>query len=395
MEDIRALVLKYYEKMIEYRRHIHRHPELSGEEKQTAAFIAARLREMGLEPTENVGGYGVTAVIEGCGEGKCIGLRADIDALPITETTGCSFASENAGVSHSCGHDCHTAMLLGCAHVLMETRDSWKGKVKLIFQPAEESVLSGGAPDMIADGVLENPHVDAIIGSHVWPSIASGHAAIRNGAMMASSDKFFITIKGKASHGSQPENGIDAIVAAAHIVTALQSIVSRSVAPLKSAVVTIGTIEGGDRYNVIADTVKMEGTCRNLDPDVRNEMAGRIEGIIRGVTQALGAEYEFKYCRGYSPTVNDPAMFELVYATMQELLGDKALIPENSALGGEDFSFYGEKIPAAFYWLGTCPLSQDPKKAAPIHNGALDIDEESLTLGVEITVRSALRYLMQ
>ncbi|MEG1850248.1 MAG: amidohydrolase, partial [Oscillospiraceae bacterium] len=299
----------------------------------------------------------------------------------------------NPGVCHACGHDMHTAMLLGAAHVLYALRDELSGSVKLIFQPAEESVLSGGAPDMIADGVLEHPHVDAVIGQHMWPQFPTGTAAIRNGAMMASSDRFFITVKGKSSHGSAPEDGIDAIVIAAQVITALQTIVSRGISPLDSAVVSIGVIHGGDRYNVIANEVKLEGTCRNLNPLVRNQMPKRIEQIIRGVTDAMGGTYDFRYCYGYAPTVNNPKMFELVYGVMKDMLGDNAVIPPSSALGGEDFSFFCEERPSAFFWLGCRRPEVLFGDTFPIHNGGFSPDEKAMPVGIEIFVNSALKFL--
>lgn len=392
MKDTKAIINSYLEKIISYRRHIHENPELSHEEKSTAAFIAETLRSMGLTPTMGVGGNGVTALINGAKSGKCVGLRADFDALPIQEVTGLPFASKNKGVSHSCGHDMHTAMLLGAAHVLLELKDEFSGCVKLVFQPAEEDVLNCGAAPMIADGVLENPHVDAMIGQHVWPQYPVGSAAIRNGAMMASSDRFHITVHGKSSHGSAPEDGVDAIVIAAQVITALQTIVSRKVSPRDAAVVSIGTIHGGDRYNVIANQVKLEGTCRNLNPKVRNLMPERISQIAKGVAEALGGSCDIDYFKGYSPTVNDPAMFNLVHGVMQDVVGDKAVVPEMSALGGEDFSFYCEKIPCAFFWLGV----QTPgTEFFPIHNGGFSPDEGAIPIGIEIAVRSALKFLSE
>lgn len=393
MSDVKELIRKYEAKVNEHREWMHRHPELSHEEKETAAYIAKTLREIGLEPQENVGGYGVVALIQGKGPGKCVGLRADFDALPVTEVTGLPFASENPGVMHACGHDAHAAMLLGAAYVLNEMKDEFNGTVKLVFQPSEEDAAGPGARAMIADGLLENPHVDAMFGQHVWPTYPSGKVAIRNGAMMASSDRFFITIKGKNSHGSQPENGIDAIVIAAQVVSALQSIVSRNVGPLDSAVVTIGTIQGGSRYNVIADTVEMQGTCRNLNPAVRNKMPERIENIVKGVSEAMGGSYEFKYLRCYSPLVNDPGKFELVRSVIEEVVGpENTVIPENSALGGEDFSFYCEKVPSCFFWLG---VHDESRQRFPIHNGGFYPETSAFPIGMEVMVKSALKFLAE
>lgn len=393
MKQVHELVAKYQAKAVEHRRWLHAHPELSGKEKNSAAYIAGVLREMGLQPTEGVGGYGVTAVIEGTGEGKCAGLRADFDALPVRECTGLPFASENEGVGHACGHDMHAAMLLGAAYVLRELKDRFPGRVKLVFQPSEEVATASGAKAMIADGVLENPHVDAMFGQHVWPQIDVGQVGTRNGAMMASSDRFFITVKGKGSHGSRPEDGVDAIVIAAQIVTALQTIVSRNVGPLDSAVVSIGSIHGGGAYNVIADEVKLEGTCRNLNPAIRNAMPERMENIIRGVAEGLGGSYEFRYVRCYSPTVNDPQMFEIVRDAIVETVGqENLLLPEHSALGGEDFSFYCEKVPSAFFWLG---CHGEGKPYYPIHNGCFAPEEDAMPVGMEVMVTSALKFLNQ
>ena len=393
MDDVKNLIEKYWSTVQQHRYWLHEHPELSHEEKNSAAYIANVLRSIGLEPRENVGGYGVTAVIEGKEPGKCVGLRADFDALPITECTGLLYSSKTPGVAHSCGHDAHAAMLLGAAYVLNDLRDQFSGSVKLVFQPSEEDAAASGAKAMIADGVLENPKVDAMFGQHVWPKYPVGKVAIRNGAMMASSDRFFITVRGKNSHGSAPENGIDAIVIAAQVISALQTIVSRNVGPLDSAMVTIGTIKGGNRYNVIADEVVLEGTCRNLNPTIRNSMPQRIENIVKGVTEGMGGTYDFKYMMCYSPTVNDPGKFELVRDTIVDVLGpDGLVIPENSALGGEDFSFYCEKVPSAFFWLGCHDAS---KPVYPIHHGGFAPEEEALPIGMEVMVKSALRFLAQ
>ena len=391
MSEVRKIIDKYWDKVKEHRIWLHQHPEPSGKEKETSAYIAKTLREMGLEPTEHVGGYGVTAVIEGKGEGKCVGLRDDFDALEVVEDNDLPFHSLTPGMAHACGHDSHTAMLLGAAYVLNEMRDQFSGKVKLLFQPSEENAADSGAKKMIADGCLENPHVDAVFGQHVWPSYDTGYVAVRNGAMMASSDRFFITVHGKNSHGSAPENGIDAIMIASYVVAALQSIVSRNVGPLDSAVVTIGKMNGGSRYNVIADEVVMEGTCRNLNPAVRNTMPQRIENIVKGVVEGMGGTYDFNYMMCYSPTVNDPKQFELVRDVIRDVVGpDHLVIPEHSALGGEDFSFYCEKVPSCFFWLGC----HDPAKPRyPIHHGSFYPEWESLPIGMEVLVTSALRYL--
>ena len=392
METVKTLTEQFYEKIRGDRRYLHAHPELACHEVESSAYIANALREIGLEPQEGVGGYGVTALIRGGkGPGKCIGLRADFDALPITENTGLEYASRNPGVMHACGHDMHAAVLLGAAYVLNAMKDSFAGSVKLVFQPAEENVVLSGARSMIADGALENPKVDAIVAQHVWPGVEAGRIGIRDGAMMAASDRFFITVKGSSTHGSEPQNGTDAIVIAGHVLCALQTIVSRNVGPLDNAVVSVGNIHGGGAYNVICDEVKMEGTCRNLNPAVRNAMPEWIERVIRGVTDSMGGSYEFRYVRGYSPTVNDHAMFSLVRDAVVEAGGwDALVIPESAALGGEDFSFYCEQVPGAIFWLG---CGRPGCKRVPLHNAAFDPGEDIIPLGVETLVTSALRFL--
>ena len=252
-------------------------------------------------------------------------------------------------------------------------------------------MLDSGAVKMIEDGVLENPKVDAMFGQHIWPYYPVGKVAIRDGAMMASSDRFHITIRGKASHGSAPESGIDAIAAAAQVISALQTIVSRRVSPLDSAVVTIGTIHGGARYNVIADTVKLEGTCRNLNPEVRNKMEERIRAIVEGVCGGMGASGELEYFRGYSPTVNSHELFPFALETIREVVGEEnAVIPESSALGGEDFSFYCERVPSIFFWTG---ILSPGAEVYPLHNGGLNPDEKALPIAIEVMTRCALKFL--
>lgn len=379
--------------VIAHRRWLHAHPELSGQEKETAAYIADALRKMGLDPKENVGGYGVVAVIEGRKGGKCVGLRADFDALSIQEETGLPFASKNPGISHACGHDVHTAMLLGVAEVLRDMKEEFTGTVKLIFQPSEENAVDSGARKMIADGVLENPRLDAIFAQHVSPSYPTGSIALNEGAMSASSDRFFITVKGKSSHGSAPESGIDAVTMGAQVITALQTIVSRSVSPLDSVVLTIGKVTAGSRYNIIAEECLMEGTCRTLNPRVQEQLPARMEAIIKGVTEGMGGAYQFEYVKGFIPTMNAPREFALVRDTAQTLLGhDCVIIPDRSAMTGEDFSFFLKEIPGAFYWLG-CQKPDTP--FYPLHNNRFAPDEGAIKVGMEVMLSSALAYLSE
>ena len=376
---------------IKHRRWLHAHPELSGQEKDTAAYIASALRDIGLNPTENIGGYGITAVIEGRKGGKCVGLRADFDALSIQENTGLPFTSKIPGICHACGHDVHTAILLGVAEVLNNMQDEFSGSVKLIFQPSEENATDSGARKMIADGVLENPHVDAVFAQHVSPSYPTGSIALNSGAMSASSDRFFITLRGKSSHGSSPESGVDAVVIGAQVITALQSIVSRTVSPLDSVVLTIGKVTAGSRYNIIAEECVMEGTCRTLDPQVQQMLPSRMEAIIKGITEGMGGTYQFKYVKGFIPTMNAPNECALVQRAAQSLLGhDQVIVPNRTAMTGEDFSFFTREVPGAFYWLG-CQTADAP--FYPLHSDHFSPDEAAMKVGMEVMISSALRYL--
>ena len=391
MREILSLANRFYDRVVAHRRWLHAHPELSGQEKETAAYIAGCLREMGLEPRENVGGYGVTALIEGRAPGRCAALRADFDALPIEECTGLPFSSLHPGVSHSCGHDLHTAMLLGAALILTELRGAFEGTVKLIFQPSEENAMDSGAKRMIDDGVLTDPPVDAVFGQHVSPLCPSGKVTLRPGAMSSASDRFFFTVRGRSSHASKPETGIDAIAVGSQVVSALQTIVSRNVSPLESAVLTIGTVRAGTAYNALAETYEAEGTCRNQNLEIREAMPGRMESIIRGVTEGMGAAYTFRYVKGYPPVINDPALFELVQQAACDLIGRENVVPmAHASLGGEDFSYYAQQVPGMFFHLG---CRAEGTEFWPIHSGHFSPDEGAMRIGMALLAASAVRFL--
>lgn len=392
MTDLINRIDSVWDAVIGHRRWLHQHPELSGQEKSTAAYIADCLRKMGLSPKENIGGYGVTAVIEGKQAGKCIGLRADFDALSLQEDTGLPFASQNPGVCHACGHDMHTAMLLGAAQVLCELKEQFTGTIKLIFQPSEENASDSGAKKMIAAGVMEDPHVDAMLAQHVGPQYPTGTVALRQGAMSASSDRFFIEIHGKSSHGSAPENGVDAVTIGAQVICALQTIVSRTVSPQDSAVLTIGTVTAGSRYNIIADSFRMEGTCRTLNPQVQDAMPLQMENIIKGIAQGMGGSYTFSYTKGFLPIINDTATCTPVLDTMKKLLGEEKIILQDKAtMIGEDFSFFAQAVPSVFYWLG-CKEENTP--FYPLHSNHFAPDEEAMRTGIHVMISSVLALLM-
>jgi amidohydrolase len=393
-ENIHSLARQCEEQVLELRRAIHRNPELSNEEQKTASLVASILRDAGLEVRTGIGGHGVLGLLEGARPGGCVALRADMDALPFVEKTGVPWASQVKGVMHACGHDTHTAMLLGAALVLSEMKDEIPGTVKFLFQPAEEANPVGGAPAMIAQGVLENPKVDAIFGLHVWPSLATGTLGTRAGALMGASDRLFITVKGKGSHGSEPENGVDAIAIAAQIITAIQTIVSRSVSPLDAAVISIGTIKGGNRYNVIADEVVLEGTVRTVIPETQEKMPGRIEGIARGIARGMGGDCDMEYVKGYPPLMNDPELARRAFPVLERIVGKENVVHvEKPALGGEDFSFFSKVIPSLFMWVGCRPEGISKDEVAPLHNNCFLPDEKALPLGVEVLVSCALEYL--
>ena len=390
-EKLDALAQKYTETIQTHFRYLHTHPELSGQEKETAAYIASVLRDIGLEPMEGIGGYGVVALIHGKAPGRCVALRADMDALPITEATDLPYKSQNPGVMHARGHDAHVSMLLGVAMVLNELKDTFTGCVKLIFQPSEENSADSGAKRMIADGVLENPHVDVIMGQHIDAMAETGTIGARPGAASSMSDRFYIDVEGAASHVARPHLGVDAIAAAAQIITAMQTIVSRNVDPKKRAVVGIGQIEGGERYNVLPSHVRMLGTCRTLDRDTRDLVERRMGEIIQGIAIATGAKCNLRYDRGYPSIMNQPELVELLRQAAVPICGaDHVVIPKEVGLGGEDFSFYTEHVPAVYYKTG-CHKPGTPK--FPSHNEHLVVDPACLPIGMQIMATCALLYL--
>ena len=390
-EKLEALIQKYEQAVQTHFRWLHAHPELSGQEKETSAYVAAALRDMGLEPMEGVGGYGVTALIQGKTPGCCLALRADMDALPLTEKTDLPYKSQNPGVMHACGHDAHTAMLLGAAMVLTELKDSFRGCVKLIFQPSEENAADSGAKRMIADGVLENPRVDAVMGQHIDALAETGTIASRAGVASAASDRFYITVEGTASHAARPHMGVDAIVVAAQIITALQTLVSRNVDPRKSAVISIGTIRGGERYNVLPGRVEMEGTCRTLDPQTRDLVERRMEETVQGIAIAMGAKASLRYARGHASVVNQPELVELVRQVAMDLCGpDRVIIPKEIGMGAEDFSFYAQQVPGVFFKTG-CHKPGTPRWSS--HNEHMVVDPACLNIGMRVMITCALNYL--
>lgn len=394
--EIENLEGKYRGKYMAYWKDFHRHPELSHKEERTSVIVADILGSLGFDVRQGIGGTGVVGLLKGGSPGKTVALRADMDALQIKEESGCDFASENDGIMHACGHDSHTAMLLGAAHILSEMKDEIKGNVKFIFQPAEEDSPVGGAPGMIADGALEDPHVSAILGIHVWPTLPVGELGIRDGVMSAASDRLHIYVSGKSAHASTPEFGVDAVVIACQVVSALQTLISRNISPLDSAVITIGKINGGNRYNIIADKVELDGTVRTFDPAVRKKLSVRIAELAEGTAKAMGGNCSVDYKWGYPPTMNDSRIVSIARKSITEVAGKEGLHEiEMPNLGGEDFAFYTEKVPAAFAWVGCRPEEIPMGKFPMLHNNKFIPDERALPLGVKYLCRVALDVLKE
>ena len=375
--NIRSEIKDIEKNIIGWRRDFHQYPELGFDEHRTSKIIGEALKEMGLAPQMNVGKTGVTADLT-FGEGPTIALRADMDALPMQETSGLDFSSKHDGVMHACGHDGHMAMLLGAAKVLTQNGDSFNGTVRFIFQPAEEG--AGGARYMIEDGCLDG--VDEIYGIHVWNYQPVGEVGITDGPVLAAADMFEINIKGIGGHGAAPQGTVDAVVVSSHLVQALQTIVSRNTNPLESTVVTIGTINGGHNFNIIADEVTLSGTARAYTEENRNLIKTRMAEIIDGVAKTFEAGISFDYEDGYPPTINHTDPVNKVLKAAERVVGEKAGMPYLS-MGGEDFSYYLQKIPGCFFFVGSAPNDQKLFET-PHHCSHFTMDERALLVGPSI-----------
>jgi amidohydrolase len=378
------------------RRDFHRKPELAYDEARTSGIIASRLSEYGYDVKEGVGRTGVTGLLRGtkssgAGPARTLLYRADMDGLPIQEENDVGYRSQHSGVMHACGHDAHVAIGLAVARRISAARDEFNGNIKFVFQPAEER--GSGAVAMIEDGVLDNPAVDAAIGLHVWNNLPSGQAGIYAGPMMAAADEFEVVIQGRGGHGAMPQQTVDAIVVASQVVVALQTIVSRNVSPLDSAVVTVGKFMAGTAFNIIADTAILTGTVRSFSQETYRSIPGIVERVIRGVTEALGASYELKYERHTPPLINDREMCDLVSECAAEVVGQASVIQDRSVptMGSEDMSYFLERVPGCYFFLGT--RNEGRGLVHPHHSPKFDIDESALPAGVEIMTRAVLRYL--
>jgi amidohydrolase len=376
--NIRSEIRDIESLIIDWRRDFHQNPELSFKEFKTGKKIADELTKMGLEPKLKIGKTGLIADLK-FGDGPMIALRADMDALPIQETSGLSFSSKNQGVMHACGHDGHMAMLLATAKALTLKRKQYKkGSVRFIFQPAEEGL--GGAKSMIEDGVLDS--VDEIYGIHVWNYQPVGEVGVKEGPIMAAADKFDIRIKGIGGHGAAPQGTVDSIVIASYLIQALQTIVSRNTNPIESTVLTIGQINGGYNFNIIADEVTLTGTARAYTEKNRNLIKDRMREIIEGLEKSFNVKIDFNYFDGYPPTINHKKQSENVLEAAIKVVGDKAGDPYLS-MGGEDFSYYLQKVPGCFFFVGSAP-NKRLLFETPHHCSHFDMDEQALLIGPSI-----------
>lgn len=381
--------------LIAQRRDFHMHPELSNREERTSRIVAERLRALGLTDVKTgVGKYGVTALLKGAKPGVAVAVRADMDALPIQEVNDVPYKSQVAGVKHACGHDAHTTVELGVAEVLSKMRGEISGTIKFIFQPAEEGAPTGeegGARLMVKEGAMDNPRPSAIFGLHTLPSIEAGQIAYQSGPAMASSDRIYITIHGKSSHGAQPQAGIDAIVVAAECITALQTVRSRRIDPQEPLVISIGMIQGGRRNNIIADEVKMEGTMRTLNEDVRQRAQSLMKETLANITAAYGATFDLKFEENAAVTFNEPKLVEETLPTIKRIIGNENTLNIKPFMPAEDFSYFQKVSPGFYYFLGVGNRARGIN--APWHTADFDIDEESLVVGVKVMSNVLLDYL--
>lgn len=378
------------DQLVADRRRFHRHPELGFQEGQTAAYVADRLDKLGIEHRTGVAQTGVVGLIRGAHPGRCVLLRADMDALPLTEETGAEYASEHPGVHHACGHDGHTAMLLAAAEILNRRRDDLHGTVKLVFQPAEEG--PGGAKPMIEAGVMADPHVDACFGLHLSNDHPVGELVVQGGPLQASADTFEITVRGVGGHGASPHQTVDPVAVGAAIVGELQRIVSREIDPLDPAVITVGAFHAGTAHNIIAPRAELSGTIRALDPQVQDFLHERIREIAEGVAAAARAAADVTITRLYPVTINDQGMADFARGVAERVVPPERVISERPIMGAEDMSFFLNAAPGCYIFVGSA--NAERKLNAPHHSPLFDFDEAALPIGAELLCRLALAYLV-
>jgi amidohydrolase len=390
-ERIKSLAQTYKQEVIDLRRHLHAHPELSFKEYKTAAFVAEKLKEIGITEIESKATTGWSALIKGKNpEKKVVALRADMDALPISEANEVPYKSQNPGVMHACGHDAHTASLLGAAKILNEVRDEFEGTIKLIFQPGEE-IIPGGASLMIKDKVLENPRPNSILGQHVMPMIPAGKVGFRSGLYMASTDELYLTIKGKGGHGAMPETFIDPVLISAHLIVALQQIVSRVANPKIPSVLSFGRVEALGATNIIPNEVKIQGTFRTLDEAWRAKAHEKMRLIAQGIVEGMGGELDFEIRKGYPFLKNEPALTARSVEAARAYLGEENVLDLDIWMAAEDFAFFSQEVDGCFYRLGT--RNEARGITSGVHTSTFDIEEEALEIGAGLMAWLAVSEL--
>jgi amidohydrolase len=389
-EQIQSLAEKHFADVLAMRRHIHMHPELSYQEVETSSFVEAQLRRMGLEVKTGIGGYGLTAFIQGKNpDSRMIALRADMDALPIQELNTTEYKSKHDGIMHACGHDVHTSSLLGAAIILNELRDQFEGTVQLVFQPAEE-VLPGGASLMLKDGVFANRKPNAIFGQHVYPELPAGKIGLKPGVYMASTDELYVTVKGRGGHGAKPDRNIDPVLIASHLIVALQQVVSRWSNPAMPSVLSFGKVIANGATNIIPGEVKLEGTFRTFDERWRKEAHERMVALAEGLVKGMGGDVDFRIEIGYPVLKNDEALTLRARERAIEYLGEANVVDLDVRMTAEDFAYFGHEMPGCFYRLGTAS-STDDSKSFSVHHPRFDIDEEALKTGMGLMAWMAVQ----
>jgi amidohydrolase len=390
--NVRLPIRGLHPQLIQWRRQFHQYPELGFQEQLTAAKISQTLTDLGIDHQTGIAKTGIMAIIDSGRPGPVLAIRADMDALPVQEENEVDYRSCHPGKMHACGHDGHTAIVLGTAQYLAQHRDSFRGQIKIFFQPAEEG--PGGAKPMIEAGVLENPNVEAIVGLHLWNDLPVGTVGIKEGPVMAAVEHFECQLLGKGGHGAMPHQTVDTLVLSAQIVMAFQTVVARNIDPLQSAVVTVGELKAGSAFNVIADRAYFRGTVRYFDPKFAGYFSQRLETLVKGICQSHGAKYHWQYEEIYPPVVNHRRLVELVRGAAAEVMTNAdALIPDYQTLAGEDMSFFLQAIPGCYFFLGSANANLGLNY--PHHHPRFDFDESVLPVGVELFVRCVERFCTQ
>lgn len=389
MKSFQAETEALREQLIEWRRDFHRHPEIAFEETRTAAIVAQRLRELGLEVQTGVGKTGVVGILEGIDDGPTVLVRADMDALPIQEANDVPYRSQTPNTMHACGHDAHTTIALGVAHILAQHRNHLNGQVKFVFQPAEE--IGEGAQAMLDDGVLTHPTPDVALGLHVWNTLPVGHVAVTDGPFMAGVDSFNLRITGSGGHAAEPQQTHDPVVAAAHIITAAQTIVSRNVRPLEAAVVSFTRMIGGDAFNVIPDRVELWGTLRNFSPTMRDQLIERLGQIAQGVAQGFQCAVDLEIARTLPPLVNDTNIGKRLRQGFQTTYPTLTVVEDLQTMGAEDMGLFLRAVPGVYFFVGSANSQRGLD--FPHHHPRFDIDEEALIIGTSLLTSAVADYV--